>query len=110
MNHRVQFRVIIVIIRKVPGLQRQEKSFGTPCINNFSTPINMKLQGTCIPLSINKHSPQFSADLATFTEEILNEKIRFLCSVYAIRKSKNPPCFKMFDRHADTIHSEKLDG
>ena len=27
-----------------------------------------------------RHSPQFSTDLVTFTEEILNEKFHFLCS------------------------------
>ena len=26
------------------------------------------------------HSPQFPTDLVTFTEEILNEKLNFLCS------------------------------
>ena len=30
---------------------------------------------------------QFSADLVTFTEEILNEKLQFLCSV-SLRKGK----------------------
>ena len=30
---------------------------------------------------------QFSADLVTFTEEILNEKLHFLCSV-SLRKGK----------------------
>ena len=27
-------------------------------------------------------NPQFPVDLATFTEEILNGKLHFLCSVY----------------------------
>ena len=29
-------------------------------------------------------NPQFPADLVTFTEEILNRKLRFLCSVSPI--------------------------
>ena len=28
---------------------------------------------------VNVTNPQFSVDLVTFTEEILNEKLRFLC-------------------------------
>ena len=31
-------------------------------------------------------NPQFSADLATFTEEMLNGKLHFLCSVIYIKK------------------------
>ena len=27
-------------------------------------------------------NPQFSADLVTFTEKILDEKLQFLCSAY----------------------------
>ena len=32
-------------------------------------------------------NPQFPADLVTYTEEILNEKLRFLCSVIYIIKN-----------------------
>ena len=30
--------------------------------------------------SVNVTNPQFPADLVTFTEKILNEKLQFLCS------------------------------
>ena len=32
------------------------------------------------------HSPQLPADLVTFTEEILNEKLDFLCSAISVKK------------------------
>ena len=34
-------------------------------------------------------NPLFLADLVTFTEEILNEKLHFLCSVRNLKKTKN---------------------
>ena len=43
------------------------------------------LDKNCFPLRISsanvtKSAPQSPADLVTFTEEILNEKLRFVCS------------------------------
>ena len=37
---------------------------------------------------------QFSADLITFTEEILNEKLYFLCSVYGFIAAWQPDTFQ----------------
>ena len=42
--------------------------------------------------SVNVTNPQFPADLVTFTEEILNGKLHFLCSVsftFLLTKSKS---------------------
>ena len=46
--------------------------------------VNMSLHKKCFPLGFYQQmwpNPQLPADLVTVTEEILNEKLHFLCSV-----------------------------
>ena len=48
----------------------------------------------------------FPADLVTFTEEILNEKLRFLCSGYYHRETrtrKHPKLYKNYWKNLDLI-------
>ena len=40
-------------------------------------------------MSITAQNPQEAADLVTFTEEILNGKLHFLCSVYDEKGNRN---------------------
>ena len=49
-------------------------------------------------------NPQFPADLVTFTVEIGNGKLRFLCSVHCVKYARIPP---FFDPHF-LVQTQKL--
>ena len=86
LTHSVSMFPCIFFFFFFPVLHRNQWKVGTKWINKTDPPKEVSLHKKwSFPLRISSvkmwPNPQFHVDLVTFTEEIFNGKLHFLCSV-----------------------------